>query len=185
MNLSVILKLPISSNSGWPDLLKAHPSLTKLFASTLLPLALLPPVLLYLTGTDNPGLFPQQLANKSWGEVATAFFILEIATSLTMGWGIKTVAGANDLCIDQRDAFLVTAIAPVPMWLSSLGLLLPSMLYSLLIMTVGFGLTCRIIYNGVLAICRTSDELIVASIVQTVVAVGLVAWALLFAWAIT
>lgn len=183
MDLSAMLKLPLSANSGWQDLLNARLSLRKILFMTMLPIALLPPVLLYFTGIHHPELLPHAVENKFWGEIAAVFFLAEIATALAMGWSIKQVAKIFTLSIDQKDALLVAAIAPVPMWISSLGLLLPNFVLSMVIVFGGLGLTCGMTYNGILAICGSSEELEVASIVQTVIGGCLAFWGCLLAFA--
>lgn len=71
------------------------------------------------------------------------------------------------------------AIAPVPMWLSSLGLLIPSLTAAVIIAIGGLALSCGLVYHGIEALCRTREDVIVAGIVQIVIGAGLIAWALL------
>jgi hypothetical protein len=71
-------------------------------------------------------------------------------------------------------------IRPVPMWLSSLGRPIPNRFAGATIAIVGVGLSCGILYHGILALCRTREDVVAGGIVQTVIGVGLVAWA--FRW---
>jgi len=71
-------------------------------------------------------------------------------------------------------------IRPVPMWLSSLGLLIPNLFACVIIAIVGVGLSCGILYHGILALSRTREDVVAGGIVQTVIGVGLVARAFLW-----
>lgn len=179
MNLISISKLPFSAARGWPELEKIHPGLFKVFAFIVLPLSLLPPVMLYYAGTHYPAAFLQEVTGKAWGEIAGIFFLAEMMTFLGMGWLIKQVAESNRLMIDHHDAYLLAAITPVPLWLSSLGLLVPSLAFNAGVSIVALGLSCGIIYHGIKGLCHMCEDVTAAAIVQTVIGAGLTAWVLL------
>jgi len=176
MKLNAVSMLPLSAERGWPELIGIRPGLLRLFAFLVLPLSLLPPAMLYFAGTHHPEMFLDAVSGKPWSEIATVFFVAEIATVLAMGWFIKQVADTNGLAIETHDAYLLAAITPVPMWLSALGLLIPNLFASSAIAIFGLGLSCGILYHGILALCRTREEVVAGSIVHTVIGAGLVAW---------
>lgn len=179
MKLTVLSHLPLSADQGWPEIERIHPRLLKLFAFIVLPLSLLPPAMLYYAGSRYPEAFLPQAADKDWALVAAAFFLTELATLLAMGWLIKAVAETDGLRIDYHDAYLLAGIAPIPLWLSSLGLLVPSLAFNAVLSLAALGLSCGIIYHGIEGLCHTREGVTAASIVQTVIGAGLVAWALL------
>ncbi|HEX8981122.1 MAG TPA: YIP1 family protein [Parasulfuritortus sp.] len=182
MKLSTISHLPLSADQGWPEIERAHPHLVKLYALIVLPLSLLPPAMLYYAGTQYPDSFLHQAANKNWGEVAAAFFLTELFTLLAMGWLIKQVAETNNLRIDYHDSFLLAGIAPIPLWLSSLGLFAPSLGFNAVLSLIALGLSCGVIYHGIEGLCHTHEDVTAAGIVHTVIGAGLIAWALLLMW---
>ncbi|MBP9914928.1 MAG: DUF1282 family protein [Thiobacillaceae bacterium] len=179
MNLISLGKLPVSTAEGWPELEKIHPRLVKLFAFIVLPLSLLPPGLLYYAGTHYPEAFFAGAADKQWGGIAVAFFLTEMATLLFMGWLIKQVAETDGLRIDYHDAYMLAAIAPIPLWLASLGLLVPSLAFNAALSLGALALSCGIIYHGIEGLCHMREDVTAASIVQTVIGAGLIAWAML------
>jgi hypothetical protein len=179
MNLISLSKLPFSTEQGWPELEKIHPGLLKVFAFIVLPLSLLPPAMLYYAGTHYPESFLKGAAGNAWGDIAVVFFLAEMLTFLGMGWLIKQVADSNRLKIDRHDAYLLAAIAPIPLWLSSLGLLVPSLAFNAALSLVALGLSCGVIYHGIEGLCLMCEEVTAAAIVQTVIGAGLAAWALL------
>ena len=179
MSLIALSKLPLSAEQGWPELVKTHPGLFKVFALLVLPLSLLPPSMLYFAGTQHPEMFLNRVGERAWGNFAVIFFLAEMSTFLIMGWLIKQVAEANSLAIDYHDAYLLAAIAPVPLWLSSLGLLVPDLAFNAAVSIVAMGLSCGLIYHGIEGLCRTREGVTAAGIVQTVIGAGLIGWVLL------
>jgi hypothetical protein len=179
MKLSTLFHLPFSNDQGRPEIERLHPRLVKLFALVALPLSLLPPIMLYYAGSVQPEIFPPQLAGKDWGAIAVVFFVAEMATLAFMGWFIRQVADGNGLRIDYHDAYVIAAIAPIPMWLSALGLLMPSLGFSVVLALVGLGLSCSLVYHGIEGLTHSREDVSAAGIVQTVIGAGLVAWALL------
>jgi hypothetical protein len=183
MNLLALAKLPLSTDQGWPELAQRRPTIRSIFGFLVLPLSLLPPALLYFAGTHYPQAFLYSAQQKDWPAVALVFFLAEMATFVAMGWLIKQVAQSNALKIDYHDAYLLAAIAPVPLWLSSLGLLIPDLLVNMVLSTAAMGVSCALLYQGLQALGRRREELVAAWAVQIVIGAGLIAWALLLAFA--
>ncbi|HUX30956.1 MAG TPA: YIP1 family protein [Thiobacillus sp.] len=179
MNLVSLYKLPFSNTQGWSELEKVRPGLLKVFVFIVLPLSLLPPAMLYYAGSNYSEVFLKGTAVKAWSDIAVVFFLAEMLTLLGMGWLIKQVAESNGLEIDYHDAYLLAAIAPIPLWLSSLGLLVPSLAFNGVLSLAALGLSCAIIYHGVEGLCHTREDVTAAAIVQMVIGAGLIAWALL------
>ncbi|MHB1084694.1 MAG: YIP1 family protein [Thiobacillus sp.] len=179
MNLISLSKLPFSTAQGWPELEKNPPGLLKVFTFVVLPLSMLPPGMIYYAGTHYPESFLKGAAGSDWGEIAMAFFLTEMLTFLGMGWLIKQVADSNQLKIDRHDAYLLAAIAPIPLWLSSLGLLVPSLAFNAALSLMALGLSCGIIYHGIKGLCHTREGITAGAIVQTVIGASLIAWVLL------
>lgn len=179
MKLTSLSHLPLSADEGWPEIERIHPRLMKLFAFIVLPLSLLPPAMLYYAGTQYPEAFLPQAMDKNWGLVAAAFFLTELFTLAVMGWLIKQVTETDGLRIDYHDAYLLAGIAPIPLWLSSLGLFVPSLGFNAAVSLAALALSCGIVYHGIEALCHTREKVLAASIVQTVIGASLIAWALL------
>ena len=174
-----LYRMPLSAEQGWPELARSRPGLARLFLFLVLPLSLLPPLMLYYAGTQHPEIFPLEIGRKPWGQVAVVFFLAEIGTLLFMGWLVRAVAASHGLTLDYHDAYMVASIAPVPMWLSSLGLLVPDLTAAVVIAIGGLALSCGLVYHGIESLCRTREDVIAANIVQIVIGAGLIAWALL------
>jgi len=185
MTLLTLSTLPFSTTGDWSTLSRERPALSRVFFFLVLPLALLPPGMLYLAGSLHPAMFPPALARGSWGGLAAAFFLTEIATLLATGWLIQQLARTSRLAVDGRAAYLIAGLAPLPLWLASLGLLVPDLLFTVLLATIALALTCRALYRGILGLSQTREPVTAAWMTQVALGGALVPWALLAAVVMT
>lgn len=186
MTISQLLHLPFSGNGVWSELRRLNLSIPFLAWVVVVPMSLLPPVLLYYAGTHYGDAFLAGFAGKEWRFITTILFLAELLTFFVMGWLIRAVLDAHKMEISYPDAYLLAAIAPVPLWLSALALLVPVVAVSVLAVAVGMFLSCALIYQGVRSLCQRSDNDVVAmSATYTVMAASLLAWGVLMAmvWA--
>ncbi|MCX7169950.1 MAG: YIP1 family protein [Proteobacteria bacterium] len=182
-----ILSLPkmVFSNEGWPELESKHLSLIRFFSLVVLPLALLPPVMLYYAGSHYGDLFVVGFGSKPWGTIAAIFYLEEIITVLIMGWLIREAAEWYGLRPTNTDAFMLAGIAPIPMWLSSLSLLVPNLAMDVGIALLALAAGCGLLYNGICAFCRTRDEVSAVGMTQIVMCAGAFFWVLLLVLVVT
>lgn len=182
-----ILSLPemIISTKGWPELEKLHLPLVNFFTRVVLPLALLPPAMLYYAGSNYGDLFVVGFGAKPWGTIAIVFFLTEIITVLLMGWLIHEVAHWYGLQPNIAVALMLAGIAPIPMWLSSLCLLVPYLALNAGFALLGLAAGCGLLYNGVCALCGTRDEVSAIGITQIVMSAGVFFWVLLLVLVVT
>lgn len=85
--------------------------------------------------------------------LAAVFFLAEVATVLAMGWLIKS----NRLEFDDYAAYLIAALAPMPLWLSSVGLLVPNLLFTATIAAAALAFSCRAVYQGIVGLGRVRE----------------------------
>jgi Yip1 domain len=179
MNIISIPKMVASSQEGWLDLEKFHPSLVKLFSYIVFPLSLLPPAMLYYAGTNYGDEVVAGFGGKPWAVIAAVFFLAEMVTFFAMGWLIRQVAENQNVKISAHDAYMLAGVAPIPLWLSSLALLIPSLMFNVAVSLLALALSFSLVYHGVYALCHMREEVTAAGITQTVMGVGFAAWALL------
>lgn len=179
MKILSIPKMVVSSTEGWPELAKIHPAVIKVFFFLVLPFSLLPPAMLYLSGTYYGDAIVAGYGSKPWELISVLFFIVEMAGFAWMGWFIKQIAADHQVEVDFHDAYVLAAITPVPLWLSSLGLLVPSLAFNIVVSLAALGASCALIYHGIYALCHLHEEVTAASITQAVIGAGLATWAVL------
>ncbi len=187
MTMTQLLTLPFSANGVWRELKGMNLSIPFLAWVIVVPMSFLPPVLLYYAGTHYGDSFINGFADKEWRFITTILFLAELLTFFVMGWLIKAVLDGHQLQIEYPDAYLLAAIAPLPLWLSSLALLVPVLAVSVIAVFAGMFLSCALIYQGVRSLCqRTDNDVVAMSATYTVMAASLTAWGVLMAmvWAL-
>ncbi|MDF0749701.1 YIP1 family protein [Marinobacter sp. 71-i] len=186
MMISQLLQLPFSGNGVWLELKRRNFSIPFLAWVVVVPMSFLPPVLLYYAGTHYGDAFLAGFADKEWRFITTILFLAELLTFFVMGWLIRAVLDGHNMEISYQDSYLLATIAPIPLWLSALALLVPILAVSVMAVAVGMFLSCALIYQGIRSLCHRSDNDVVAmSATYTVMAASLLAWGILMAmvWA--
>jgi hypothetical protein len=179
MTLQSVLRLALADRGGWDELKRIPPPLARLFLRVVLPLSLLPPAMVYYAGTYHGESFVVGFGGKAWLPIAVAFLLANWVTVAGMGWVIKAIAAANRVRCEYRDAYMLAMLSPIPLWLSSLTLVVPSLSLAAGVSMIALVTSTGITYHGVRSLCRENEEVVVASVTHGIVAVGLMAWALL------
>lgn len=179
MNIQILSRMPFSPEAAWPELAKVDSHVTRIFLSVVVPLSLLPPAMAYMAGAHHGDAFLTGLSSKQWGHVALIFFLCELVSVALMGWLVKAVASTWSGEVSYRNAYLLAAIAPVPLWFSSLGLLVPSLGFNVLVSLVALCLSCALTYQGVRGFCKIREEVEAAAITQIVFGAGMLVWGVL------
>ena len=102
-----------------------------------------------------------------------------------MGWLIHEVAGTHHPEINLHDAYLLAALAPIPLWLSALGLLIPSLAVNMAIALAALAASCLIVYHGLQGLKLVQEDVEAMSVTYTIMAASVIAWAMLLSliWA--
>jgi hypothetical protein len=179
MNVAQMPKMIFSFSEGWDEVIRSHPSVARLFAWIVLPLSLLPPAMIYYAGGSYGDVFVPGITPGQWHTAATIFFIAELLTVPVMAWLIHLVSRFNNEATDYHACFTLAAIAPVPMWLSSLTLFIPSL--SVGVVIGGLGLLCSVglIYHGIYALFCMRDAIKALQMATVIAGAGLFMWLLL------
>ncbi len=179
MSILHIHKLFTSSSQGWETLSSAPPSALKLFVLLVVPFSLVPPLMLEYAGHHvGVTLFPDT-TGMAWSMAALFFFLAELITVPLMAWTIKSVVRSKGMDSSDREAFMLAAIVPIPLWLSSLVLFYDQPILIMAGITLGLLASVVLIFRGVQSILKVGEELVAMDIAYTVTALGLVAWAAL------
>jgi hypothetical protein len=177
MDLYTLAALPLSAERSWPELLRARPGWRRLFLQIVLPVSLLPPAVLYLAGTLRPAVHGG--GAFSWLALSMVVLLAEFASVAAAGRLFRQIAGAHGLVFGRRDALLLAALAPLPLWASAAGFALPGVAAPAAVSIAGLALTCGIAHHGLSAICLPREAILAAAVVQVVVGAGLAAWGVL------
>lgn len=179
MKFATITRMPFSAQAVWPELARLDSQIAQLFLWLVVPLSLLPPFMIYMAGTHYGDAFLPGFTAKPWGKIAALFFFGELISVAVMGGLIRQVAANWHGQISYRNAYLLASIAPIPLWLSSLGLFFTSLLLNAIASCIALGLSCALIYRGVQAFCAIKEDIEAAAITQVVFGAGMMVWGLL------
>jgi hypothetical protein len=179
MSLTQMPKMVLSFHDGWDELIKVHPSISRIFVLLVLPFSLLPPAMIYYAGGNYGNVFAAGVSPGQWHASAAIFFVAELLTVPLMAWLMHLVSRANDVPAAYPTCFQLAAIAPIPLWISSLVLFVPNLAVGVAV--GGLALLCSLglTYRGVYALLRMHDDVRALQMATVITGAGLLAWLLL------
>lgn len=175
MNILVLLRMLFGSTSVSAELACHGSMIRNLFWAMIVPLSLLPPTMIVLLDGPLSGYLPVLQIRPSLF-MASLFLACEALSVCLMGWLIKQVASTLDHEVTYADAYLVAAIAPIPLWLSSLGLLVNNPFLNTALPLSALASCCALIYQGAYSLCHVGDRLKAAAVTQAVFGASLILW---------
>jgi hypothetical protein len=127
-----------------------------------------------------PGrVFPALAPMLSVGEalaVGGVFFLIEIAAVALMANYIQQMAESQSVATDYPTTYTLAAVAPTPLWVASLALLVPSLWFNVAVVVVAWIATVALIRHGVRPILRVRDEALARKLAEEITAAGVFMW---------
>ncbi len=179
MNLMQTPKMILSFHKGWDEVIRIHPSIARLFALLVLPFSILPPAMIYYAGSNYGDVFAAGVLPAQWQSAAAIFFVAELLTVPAMAWLIHIVLKTNDVAAGYHECFTLATIAPIPLWISSLALLVPSLIFNIVVGAVAMCCSFGLIYHGTYALFGMHENLRAMQMASVISGAGLFAWLLL------
>ena len=150
MNLTTIFKLFWAPTSGWRELIASNPSIPRLFLLHVVPLACIPTLMIVYAGkADDTFLLVDMLSGPKLMFVGTIFFLVQLISVPIMALIIRHLGEVADISPSYKSAFILAAVAPTPLWLSALSLLIPSFLVLVVVGTLALMASTGLIFYGV------------------------------------
>lgn len=180
MNLTQVPKMVFSFHDGWDEMIRIHPSISRLFATVVLPLSLLPPAMIAYAGGSYGDVFAPGVATQQWYAAAGIFFVAELLTVPAMAWLIHLIVTKTyDVHAEYHECFTLASIAPVPLWLSSLALFVPSLPVNVFVGVLALFCSTGLIYHGVYTIFHMRENLQAFQMATVIAGTGLFVWLVL------
>lgn len=168
-----------SEKTGWTEIDGSHFSHRWFLKSLVLPLSVLPPLLYAYAEVAHPGaIFPVTVPALTAGQLLTTgivFYFAQVAMVFFMAMMIQRMAIARDHDPGYDGAFALAAIAPVPLWLGALAMLVPSLGLNLAVMAAAFVAAIALIRHGVRPLLHINDEKLAHYIADMVTMAGMAA----------
>lgn len=176
MNMMMFPKMLSSHDEGWEWLMRMHPSVPKVFALYVIPMALIPPaMLLYAVSAYGEQMLNGISMGHAW-RIAILFYICELLAVPAMAAVIQRLGDVVDARPEYHDAFAFAAVVPTPLWLSPVALFVPSLALMGTAMAVALFVSGMLIYEGNYRVFRLNDEGKSKLLAGAVLGAGLVAW---------
>ena len=162
MMMTHIPRMLVSEKTGWEEIDKSHFSARWFFRCLVLPMSLLPPVLYAYAELAHPGaIFPLSVPALTAMQllvIGVVFYVMQLAMVAYMAMLIQSMAQGRDHDPGYDGAYALAAIAPVPLWLSSLSLLVPSQAFVIAAGIVAWIAALALIRHGVRPLLHIVDE---------------------------
>lgn len=179
MNVVQMPKMILSFSEGWDDLIRVHPSIARLLTWVVFPLSLLPPAMIYYAGGSYGDVFVPGVTPEQWHAAAGIFFLAELFTVPTIAWLIHLVCRLNNVATNYHACFTLAAIAPIPLWLSSLTLFVPNLVVGVVVGGVSLLCSVGLIYRGVYALFFLREDVKALQMATVIAGAGLFMWLML------
>ncbi len=180
MSLVSLPKILAHSGDGSLNLFRIHPSVAKTFLAVVVPMSLIPPLMYAYAQRYYPGeIAPLVVPPLTIGElvlVGTVFFGIELATVTLMAFYIQQLAESVGIRPRYSDAFTLAALAPIPLWLSTLALAVPSAWVTFLAVSVAWLGSVAIIRRGVRPLLGVDDDTKARRLANAITLTGVATW---------
>jgi len=180
MSLTHFPAMLISETEGWSDIERSHPPARSLMFGLVMPLSIIPPAMVAFAELAYPGaIFPLSVPAMTGGQLLASgivLFAVQLAMVSFMAMLIQRIAFGQDHDPGYENAYTLAAIAPVPLWLSSLALFVPSLAFNVLVVAAAWVASAALIRHGVRPLLKVSDAPKAHYISNLVTATGVMAW---------
>ncbi|MBU1366073.1 MAG: DUF1282 family protein [Gammaproteobacteria bacterium] len=180
MSLTHFPAMLISETKGWSDIERSHTPARSLLFGLVMPLSIIPPAMYAFAELAYPGaIFPLSVPAMTGGELLASgivLFAVQLAMVFFMAMLIQRMAIGQDHDPGYDNAYSLAAIAPVPLWLSSLALLVPNLAFNVLIVAAAWVASAALIRHGVRPLLKVDDARKAHYISNLVTAGGVMAW---------
>jgi len=180
MSMTDIPRMLVSEKTGWEAIDRSHFSHRWFFRSLVMPMSLLPPVLYAYAERVHPGaVFPLSVPALSTLQLfvfGAVFYGLQLAMVGYMAMLIQRMAIGRDHDPGYDGAYALAAIAPVPLWLSSLALLVPNALFVMTTVLLAWAASIALLRHGVRPPLHVRDTKTAHYVADVVTLAGVAAW---------
>lgn len=143
---------------GWSRLIHSKPTIPGIFFLHVVPFSLIPPLMLMLAGGKYGGQFFPTMGSTKLLVIAIVLFLVELAAVPIMAILIRQLGELGEIHPSYKDSFIIAAVAPTPLWMAPLFLLLPSALVNGVVVTLAMMATAGLLYYGIPVVFRMKEQ---------------------------
>lgn len=179
MNPLTLFRLFFTPTNGWKDLIKSQPSIHRLYLSHVIPFALIPPLMIYIAGRTHSELFFDLLPGNKLIIVAVAFFLVQLVVVPAMASIVRQLAEVAEIHPSYKDAFILAAVAPTPLWMAPIFLFVPDILVNIGVTSLAMMASAGLIYYGVPVVFKIKEQGHALLLFGAILIAGVIAWGFL------
>lgn len=172
-----------SDTTGWTEVDRSHHDRRWYLSHLVMPMSLLPPALYTYAEMAHPGaIFPLSVPAMSGLQLFVSgaiFYIAQLIMVSYMAMLIQRMSIARDHDPGYDGAYSLAAIAPTPLWLGSLAMLVPSLGFNIAIGILAMLASIALIRHGVRPLLHIADDKIAHYVSNTVTLAAIAAWIVL------
>jgi hypothetical protein len=149
MHPMTLFSLFATPTAGWTRLVRSHPAVPSVFMLHVVPFSIIPPLMLYIAGGKYGGQFFPSLGSTKLLLVALIFFLIELVAVPVMAMLIRQLSELGEAHPNFRDAFVLAAVVPTPLWLAPVFLMLPDPLLNMMVVALALMAAAGLLYFGI------------------------------------
>jgi hypothetical protein len=177
-----LFQLFFRPTQGWESVLKSQPSIPRLYMLHVIPFSLIPPLMIYLSSKNHgDALFDliQIVSGPKLVVVAIALFLVQIIVVPAMASIIRQLSEVAEIQPSYKEAFILAAIAPTPLWLAPIFLFIPDISVNLIVTTLALMASAGFIYYGIPVVFKLEEEGHALLLFGAILMAGVIAWGIL------
>jgi hypothetical protein len=179
MNPLTLFRLFFTPTNGWKDLIQSQPSIHRLYLSHVIPFALIPPLMIYIAGRTHSELFFDLLPGNKLIIVSVAFFLVQLVVVPAMASIVRQLAEVAEIHPSYKDAFILAAVAPTPLWMASIFLIVPDILVNIGVTSLAMMASAGFIYYGIPVVFKIKEQGHALLLFGAILIAGVIAWGFL------
>jgi len=179
MNPLTLFRLFFTPTKGWKDLMQSQPSIHRLYLSHVIPFALIPPLMIFIAGRTHSELFFDLLPGNKLIIVSVAFFLVQLVVVPAMASIVRQLAEVAEIHPSYKDAFILAAVAPTPLWMAPIFLLVPDILVNIGVTSLAMMASAGFIYYGIPVVFKIKEQGHALLLFGAILIAGVIAWGFL------
>ncbi|MGZ8252537.1 MAG: Yip1 family protein [Methylophilaceae bacterium] len=177
-----LVQLFFTPTKGWEGLMQSQPSIHRLYMLHVIPFALIPPLMIYFSGKQHgDALFDliHLIPSNKLIFVSVAFFLVQLVVVPVMATVVRQLAEVAEIHPTYRQAFILAAVAPTPLWMAPIFLLIPDILVNIGITSLAMMAAAGFIYYGIPVVFGIKEKGHALLLFGAVLMAGVIAWGFL------
>lgn len=183
MSLANYSSMLFSEKAGWDEVEHSHHDHRWFFQHVAMPMSLLPPALYAYAEMAHPGaIFPLSVPAFSAMQLlisGVVFYIAQLLMVPYMAMLIQRESIARDHDPGYDQAYALATIAPIPLWLGSLAMLVPNLAFNVAVAVLAMAASIALIRHGVRPLLHIADDKVAHHVANMVTMAGIAAWIVL------